>query len=107
MFCPKREDGVILEAGGGDLNVEEDLQSTIPTCIINAHLPNFQSSYQGIQKLQGTGHVSFSSNLNAVFSQLIIILNFRILHYHWHDPFQMFSNSVACLATAMQDTLYT
>lgn len=52
-------------------------------------------------------HVSFSSNLNAVFSQLIIILNFRILHYHWHDPFQMFSNSVACLATAMQDTLYT
>lgn len=25
--------------GGGDLNVEEDFQSTVPTCILNAHLP--------------------------------------------------------------------
>ena len=50
--------------------------------------------------------VNLSSNLNPIFPQLIIILNFGILHYHWYDPFQMFSNPVACLATATQDSLY-
>ena len=49
--------------------------------------------------------VNLSSNLNAIFPQLIIILNFGILHYHWYDPFQMFSNPVACLATATQHSL--
>ena len=38
------------------------------------------------------------TDLNAVLSQLIIILHFGVLHYHGHDPFKMFSNPMTCLS---------
>lgn len=45
------------------------------------------------------------SNLNTVFSQLIIIFNPRILYYHGYDSLQMFSNSVTSLATKVQSNV--
>lgn len=46
--------------------------------------------------------IALKTDLNAVLSQLIIILHFGKPHYHGHDPFKMFSNSMTCLSAVQQ-----
>ena len=41
---------------------------------------------------------NYTLYLDAVFSKLVIVFNFGVLHDHWHDPLQMLTNSVTCLA---------
>ena len=43
---------------------------------------------------------NYTLYLDAVFSKLVIVFNFGVLHNHRHDPLQMFTNSVTCLAAA-------
>ena len=52
MFCPKIE-GAHITGGGEGLAVEKYLQCTVH--VVNIHYVNFQSRYQGIQKLHQTG----------------------------------------------------
>ena len=46
--------------------------------------------------------IALKTDLNAVLSQLIIILHFGIPHYHGHDPFKMFSHPMTCLSAVQQ-----
>ena len=46
--------------------------------------------------------LALKTDLNAVLSQLIVILHFGIPHYHGHDPFKMFSYPMTCLSAVQQ-----